>query len=154
MNLATSINVLYVTDEVRHIDSFKAIYGSIFSVFIAKSPDEGRTVLANELIHVILADQNMAPISGMNFLTSVVDDFPETERILLGECLDTSILDAINSGCIYRNIPHPLENEDLIINIKGAFEIYSLKKENKELTNALLIANKQLQFLLRQNLLS
>ena len=45
-------------------------------------------------------------------------------------------------------------DEDLRINIEKAFEIYSLRKENKELTEALMVANKQLEFLLRQNLLS
>jgi hypothetical protein len=45
-------------------------------------------------------------------------------------------------------------DEDLRINIEKAYEIYALRKENRELTEQLLLANKQLEFLLRQNLLS
>jgi hypothetical protein len=41
-------------------------------------------------------------------------------------------------------------DEDLRINIEKAFEIYSLRKENRELTETLMLANKQLEFLLRQ----
>ena len=44
--------------------------------------------------------------------------------------------------------------EDLRINIEKAIEIYTLRKENRELTEKLLVANKQLEFIARQNLLS
>jgi hypothetical protein len=43
---------------------------------------------------------------------------------------------------------------DLKINIEKAYEIYMLRKENRDLTAKLLLANQQLEFLLRQNLLS
>ncbi|RZL18944.1 MAG: response regulator, partial [Pedobacter sp.] len=56
-----------------------------------------------------------------------------------------------NRGQVYKYIQKPWMEDDLRINIEKAFEIYSLRKENRELTETLLLANKQLEFLLRQS---
>ncbi len=65
-----------------------------------------------------------------------------------------AVIDAINKGQVYRYIQKPWMEADLKINIEKAYEIYMLRKENRDLTAKLLLANQQLEFLLRQNLLS
>jgi len=155
MNSDTSINVLYVDDEVHNLNSFKAGFRRKFNIFTAESAVEGRKILENELIHVIITDQRMPITTGIEFLESIIPDFPDPIRILLTGYADiNAVIDAINKGQVYKYIQKPWMDEDLRINIEKAFEIYSLRKENKELTEALIIANKQLEFLLRQNLLS
>ena len=155
MNSDTSINVLYVYDEVHNLNSFKAGFRRKFNIFTAESAVEGRKILENELIHVIITDQRMPITTGIEFLESIIPDFPDPIRILLTGYADiNAVIDAINKGQVYKYIQKPWMDEDLRINIEKAFEIYSLRKENKELTEALIIANKQLEFLLRQNLLS
>jgi len=155
MNSDTPINVLYVDDEVHNLNSFKAGFRRKFNVFTAESAVEGRKVLENELIHIIITDQRMPVTTGIEFLESIIPDFPDPIRILLTGYADiNAVIDAINKGQVYKYIQKPWMDEDLRINIEKAFEIYSLRKENKELTEALLVANKQLEFLLRQNLLS
>lgn len=155
MNSDTPINVLYVDDEVHNLNSFKAGFRRKFNVFTAESAVEGRKVLETELIHIIITDQRMPVTTGIEFLESIIPDFPDPIRILLTGYADiNAVIDAINKGQVYKYIQKPWMDEDLRINIEKAFEIYSLRKENKELTEALLVANKQLEFLLRQNLLS
>jgi len=155
MNSDTPINVLYVDDEVHNLNSFKAGFRRKFNIFTAESAVEGRKVLENELIHIIITDQRMPVTTGIEFLESIIPDFPDPIRILLTGYADiNAVIDAINKGQVYKYIQKPWMDEDLRINIEKAFEIYSLRKENKELTEALLVANKQLEFLLRQNLLS
>jgi response regulator RpfG family c-di-GMP phosphodiesterase len=155
MNSDTPINVLYVDDEVHNLNSFKAGFRRKFNIFTAESAVEGRKVLETELIHVIITDQRMPVTTGIEFLESIIPEFPDPIRILLTGYADiNAVIDAINKGQVYKYIQKPWMDEDLRINIEKAYEIYALRKENKELTEALLVANKQLEFLLRQNLLS
>lgn len=157
MNFAneTSINVLYIDDEIHNLNSFKASFRRKFNVFTAESALEGRKILDSENIHVIITDQRMPVTTGIEFLESIIPFYPEPIRILLTGYADiNAVIDAINKGQVYRYIQKPWMEEDLRINIEKAFEIYTLRKENRELTEKLLIANEQLEFLLRQNLLS
>lgn len=154
MNQGASINVLYVDDEVHNLNSFKAGFRRMFNIFTAESAIEGRKVLETEDIHVVITDQRMPVTTGIEFLESIIPQFPEPIRILLTGYADiNAVIDAINKGQVYKYIQKPWMDEDLRINIEKAFEIYSLRKENRELTERLLLANKQLEFLLRQNLL-
>lgn len=149
------INVLYVDDEVHNLNSFKAGFRRLFNIFTAESAAEGRKVLEAEDIHVIITDQRMPVMTGIEFLESIIPHFPDPIRILLTGYADiNAVVDAINKGQIYKYIQKPWMDDDLRINIEKAYEIYALRKENRELTEQLLLANKQLEFLLRQNLLS
>ena len=127
----------------------------MFNVFTAESAIEGRKILEKENIHVIITDQRMPVTTGIEFLESIIPDFPDPIRILLTGYADiNAVIDAINKGQVYKYIQKPWMDEDLRINIEKAYEIYALRKENRELTQQLLRANDQLEFLLRQNLLS
>lgn len=155
MNSDVMINVLYVDDEVHNLNSFKAGFRRLFNIFVAESAAEGRKILETENIQVIITDQRMPVMTGIEFLESIIPEFPDPIRILLTGYADiNAVIDAINKGQVYKYIQKPWMDEDLRINIEKAYEIYALRKENKELTEKLLQANKQLEFLLRQNLLS
>lgn len=155
MNETNVINVLYVDDEIHNLNAFKAGFRRIFNVFIAESAVEGRKIIESNDIHIIITDQRMPVMTGIEFLESIIPDFPDPIRILLTGYADiNAVVDAINKGQVYRYIQKPWMDEDLRINIEKAYEIYSLRKENKILTEKLLDANQQLEFLLRQNLLS
>jgi response regulator RpfG family c-di-GMP phosphodiesterase len=152
MSSDVSINVLYVDDEVHNLNAFKASFRRLFNVFIAESAVEGRIILESQDIHIIITDQRMPVTTGIEFLESIIPDFPEPIRILLTGYADiNAVIDAINRGQVYKYIQKPWMDDDLRINIEKAFEIYSLRKENRELTERLLIANQQLELLLRQD---
>ncbi|TKC09016.1 response regulator [Pedobacter frigoris] len=155
MSSDVMINVLYVDDEVHNLNSFKAGFRRLFNIFVAESAAEGRKILESQDIQVIITDQRMPVMTGIEFLESIIPDFPDPIRILLTGYADiNAVIDAINKGQVYKYIQKPWMDEDLRINIEKAYEIYALRKENRELTEQLLLANKQLEFLLRQNLLS
>jgi FixJ family two-component response regulator len=65
-----------------------------------------------------------------------------------------AVIDAINKGQVYRFIQKPWNEDNLRIDIEKAAELYNLRKENRELTQKLVMANQQLEFIARQNLLS
>ncbi|PYF76575.1 response regulator [Pedobacter nutrimenti] len=148
-------HILYVDDEPHNLSAFTATYRRLYKIFTAESAEEGRKILETEEIHIIITDQRMPKTTGVEFLASIIEKHPEPIRMILTGYTDIdAVIDAINKGEVYRYIQKPWMEEDLRINIEKAYEIYTLRKENKELTEKLLIANEQLEFLLRQNLLS
>ncbi len=149
------INVLYVDDEVGNLTAFKAAFRREFNVYTAESANEGRAVLEKNDIEIILTDQRMPEMTGVEFLESIISDYPDAIRILITGYSDIdAVIEAINKGQVYKYISKPWDNNGLIITINRAYEVYSLRKENKELTKSLLQANSQLEFMLRQKLIS
>ena len=150
-----SANILYVDDEPHNLSAFSASYRRLYKIFTAESAEDGRKILDKEDIQVIITDQRMPKTTGVEFLASILEVYPEPIRMILTGYTDIdAVIAAINKGQVYRYIQKPWQEEDLRINIDKAIEIYTLRKENKELTAKLLIVNKQLEFLARQNLLS
>lgn len=150
-----NINVLYIDDEPNNITSFKAAFRRIFNIFTAESAEEGRIILETEPIHVILSDQRMPKITGIEFFQSILDTHPEPIRILITGYTDiTAVIDAINVGQVYKYLSKPWNEEEVKNTILKSFEVMELRRQNKELTLKLLDANKKLEFLARQNLLS
>lgn len=149
------INILYVDDEVHNLNAFKASFRRDFNVFTAESGQEATKILRSEEINIIITDQRMPVMTGIEFLESIIQEYPEPIRILLTGYADiNAVIDAINRGQIYLYITKPWLDEELKINIERAFEVYSLRRKNKELTDQLLVVNGQLEFMLRQKLLS
>ncbi len=148
-------NILYVDDEPHNLGAFAATFRRLYKVFTAESADEGRKILDSEDIQVIITDQRMPRTTGVEFLASILEKHPEPIRMILTGYTDIdAVIDAINKGQVYRYIQKPWMEEDLRINIDKAIEIYTLRKENRELTEKLLVANQQLEFIARQSLLS
>ncbi|WP_293299471.1 response regulator [Pedobacter sp. UBA4863] len=148
-------NILYVDDEPHNLSAFAATFRRLYKVFTAESAEEGRKILEAEDIQVIITDQRMPKTTGVEFLASILEEYPEPIRMILTGYTDIdAVIDAINKGQVYRYIQKPWMEEDLRINIDKAIEIYMLRKENRELTAKLLVANQQLEFIARQNLLS
>lgn len=149
------IRVLYVDDEVNNLQAFKATFRRDYKIFLAESAKDGRELLLNEEIDIIITDQRMPEENGVDFLKSIIPLHPDPIRILLTGYTDIqAVIDAINKGKIYHYLTKPWEEDYLRTVVKNAYEIYSLRKENKQLTDSLIKANDQLEFLLRQNLLS
>lgn len=149
------INALYIDDEKSNLTSFKAAFRREFNVFLAESASEGLGVLRNNEIHVILTDQRMPEKTGVEFLSSILEEFPNAIRILVTGYTDMeALVEAVNKGHIFKYISKPWDNEKLKEIIIKSYEIYQLKTENQEINEKLAQANEQLEFMLRQKLLS
>lgn len=149
------INALYIDDEKSNLTTFKAAFRKDFTIFLADSASKGLDILKNNEIHVILTDQRMPEKSGVEFLSSILEEFPYATRILVTGYTDMeALVDAVNKGHIFKYISKPWDNEKLKEVIIKAHEIYQLKTENQEINYKLALANEQLEFMLRQKLLS
>lgn len=153
--MSEKIAVLYVDDEVNNLNSFKAVFRRDFYVFTAISGEEGQKILRENKIQVIITDQRMPEMTGVEFLESIIPEFPEPMRILLTGYTDIqAVIDAINKGQIYYYLNKPWDEQQLSVVIKNAHEIYRLRSENQRLMDELERTNRQLEFLIRQKLLS
>ena len=140
------IGVLYVDDEVNNLNSFKAAFRRYFTIYTAQSAREGRKVLENEEIGVIITDQRMPGETGIEFLESILPIYPDTIRILLTGFSDiNAVMGAINRGQVYKYLVKPWQDDELKMYIQNALELYNLRKENKELAHKLKLANLELE---------
>jgi DNA-binding NtrC family response regulator len=151
----SKISILYVDDEENNLNSFKATFRRDFDVTVAISGAEAIELMKQKDFELIITDQRMPGMTGVEFLSSIIKDHPDPIRILLTGYADIqAVIDAVNKGQIYQYVSKPWDEQQLRVIISNAFEIFSLRRENKELMKSLLRANEQLEFLLRQKLLS
>ncbi|RAI86034.1 response regulator [Algoriphagus yeomjeoni] len=149
------IKILYVDDEENNLQAFKATFRRDYQIFLAIDATVAREVLSKQEVDIIITDQRMPGETGVEFLESIIPIYPNPIRILLTGYTDIqAVIDAINKGQVYHYLTKPWEEDYLRTVIKNAFEIYQLRRENEKLTKALIKANDQLEFILRQNLLS
>jgi len=147
--------ILYIDDEEHNLNSFKAVFRRDYEVFTAICAVDGFKMLEDHEIHVIITDQRMPDMTGIEFLEAVIPKYPDPPRILLTGYADIdAVIDAINKGSVYKYVQKPWDESELRTTINTALELYALKKKKEELTEKLIVTNEQLEFLLRQNLLS
>ena len=149
------INILYVDDESNNLVSFKAVFRIKYNVYTAISGEEAVKILRNNSVNIIITDQRMPQMTGVEFLESILDEFPDPIRILLTGYADmNAVIDAVNKGKIFHYLSKPWNEEELDLTINRAFDVYKQKMDEKEMTYKLSLSNDQLEFLLRQKLLS
>jgi len=149
------ITVLYVDDEENNLFSFKATFRIKYQVLTAISGDEALKILAANQVHIIITDQRMPEMTGVEFLEKVLEGFPDPMRILLTGYADmAAVVDAVNKGKIFHYLTKPWNESELDLAINMAYEKYLEKLRLKELNAKLEVSNDQLEFLLRQKLLS
>ena len=155
MESQIKINVLYVDDEEQNLVSFKASFRRYFSIFTANSASDAQKILKENIIHVLITDQRMPETTGTELLAKAVLDYPDQIRILLTGYTDIEALkDAVNRGHIFRYLEKPWNDDELRKTIEDSFHVYNIKKEQDELNKKILLTNEQLEFMLRQKLIS
>ncbi len=149
------IDILYVDDEENNLISFKATFRLKYNIMIAVSADAAMKILETKPVEIIITDQRMPNMTGIEFLEKVIEKYPDPVRILLTGYADmNAVIDAVNKGKIYHYLSKPWSEQELEETIKKAFEVYQASKEIKEMNSKLTVSNDQLEFLLRQKLLS
>ena len=149
------INILYVDDEENNLLSFKATFRMKYNILTAISSEEAMKILEAKPVDIIFTDQRMTNVTGIEFLEKVLDKFPEPMRILLTGYADmNAVIDAVNKGKIFHYLSKPWNEDEVNITIDRAYEVFLKKQEIKVMNEKLAVSNDQLEFLLRQKLLS
>ena len=131
-------SVLFLDDEVGNLTGFKAQFRRIFDIEVALTAQEAREKLAEKPFHVLLTDQRMPEMSGVEFCESIKDDYPDTVRILVTAYADiNTVIDAINKGQVYRYIAKPWQDEDIMVAIKNGVDLAVSRRELRKRTDEL-----------------
>ena len=138
--------ILVVDDEEAILESLEFTLGTEYRVFTAQTGEEGLDILDREEIALVISDQVMPGMSGVEFLEKVIERNPRAIRMMLTGYADmSSLVRAINDGRIYRYVAKPWEPDELRINVRRALESYELLSENAQLAADLAHANERLR---------
>ncbi len=158
------IKVLYLDDEEFNLHAFKATFRFKYQVFVTTKALDALQLIEEEGIFIVISDQRMPEITGVEFLKMVVGKFPNTKRIMLTGYSDHSdTVNAINDGKICQYVTKPWNEEglDAIIqaSCKQYFEEEAIRAKADQLEDVskerdqYKIESDQIEFMLRQKLL-
>ena len=122
------INVLYIDDEEHNLTSFRAAFRRTFQVFVTSEPSEAVKILEENPIEVVISDQKMPTLSGVEFFELIMPEHPNPVRMLLtGHADIDAVIDAINKGQIYKYISKPWNEAELKRLVEEASVLYQFR---------------------------
>ncbi|MBR9860540.1 response regulator [bacterium] len=155
MEQSKKISVLYVDDETPNLSAFKANFRKQFNVHLAESVNQALEIMSENEVDVVITDHMMPGRSGVDLLEQLKETDPYICRILITGCSDINIvIEAINRGEVFRFLTKPWVKDVLASTIQSGYENMQEKKKEQRLNDKLLETNQQLEFMLRQKLIS
>ena len=144
--------LLLVDDEPNILAALKRqVRGAGYKVLTANNGQEGLELLATQNVDVIISDQRMPGMTGVEFLRTVKTLYPDTVRIVLSGFTELqSVTDAVNEGAIYKFLTKPWDDDRLRSHIEEAFQHREMAAENRRLDLAARSANQELAHANRQ----
>jgi len=139
--------LLLVDDEPNILSALQRLFRRDgYTILACDGPEKALELLQERPVDVILSDQRMPGMSGVEFLRRVKLTHPETVRIVLSGYTDLQfVTDAINEGAIYKFLTKPWDDEQLRAQVRETFRTKGIADENQRLTQALRDANAELQ---------
>jgi DNA-binding NtrC family response regulator len=126
-----SYKILIVDDEAANLRLLERLFRNQFTVFLASSGAEALEILKLHDVALIISDQRMSEMTGVEFLQLAAEMRPQTVRIILTGYTDiNSLIEAINSGVVYKYVTKPWVNEDLQLTVVKALQHYETIKRN------------------------
>jgi response regulator RpfG family c-di-GMP phosphodiesterase len=140
-------SVLCVDDEKNILNSLRRLLRQEnYNLLTASSGAEGLKLLEETHVQLVISDQRMPEMSGVDFLSHVSEKYPDIIRIILSGYTDVnSITDAINKGHIYKFLLKPWDDQNLFLEIRQALQKYDLIEDNQRLHQQVLEQNEELK---------
>jgi DNA-binding NtrC family response regulator len=130
--------ILIVDDEPDILFSLRALLRRDFEVFTAESGARALEILAQRPIHLIMSDQRMPQMTGVELLCRARGECPQAIRMIFTGYADLkAVVDAVNRGEIYRYLTKPWDPDDLCAQLHQACEHYDALAERQRLLSDL-----------------
>jgi diguanylate cyclase (GGDEF)-like protein len=137
---------LVVDDEPSILTTLSHLLGDEFEVLTAESADAAQAYFAQRPIDLILSDQRMPRVTGVQLLEWVRQHSPRTMRLLMtGFAELEEAVEAINRGQVFRYISKPWRPDDLLDTLRGAAHTFRLERRNAQLVEELRQLNLMLE---------
>jgi DNA-binding NtrC family response regulator len=130
--------ILYVDDEPHNLVTLEISLRRWFAVFTTEFPEQAIEIIGTERIDVLVTDQRMPKVTGLELAKTVHEQFPSVIIIILTAYDDNeTMLKALNQGGIFRYLLKPWDTQDLKQTLDTAFQSFELRKKNITLMNDL-----------------
>jgi two-component system response regulator HupR/HoxA len=127
--------VLVIDDEIRSQEALRRTLEEDFKVFTASSAEAAQGVMERERVDILLCDQRMPGVSGVEFLKLARTQWPDTVRIIISGYTDSEdIIRGINEAGIYQYLLKPWQPDQLLLTLKNAADMNRLQLENQRLS--------------------
>ena len=137
---------LIVDDEPDILDAIRRLFRKRYNVLVASTAGEATNILNTETVQVVLTDQRMPEMCGVDLLSEVRERHPEVIRMMLTGHTEMKIaVEAINRGEIFRLITKPWKEEELRTSLRQAFDHFEMKQEIQRLNQVSREQNFKLQ---------
>jgi len=138
--------LLIIDDEIEITKSIARQFRRKYQVFSATSASEGMEIMEKEHVQVILSDQRMPDMTGVDFFSVIKDKYPDALKLLITGYSDIeAVIGAINEGQVFRYVTKPWNPNELESIVKEAFEKYELITNNRRLMLSLQDSNIRLE---------
>jgi len=139
--------LLFVDDEANILAALKRVFRkSNYNILTAESGEEGLEILKGEPVDLIVSDQRMPGMTGVEFLKQVKTLYPDTTRLILSGYSEVrAIALAINEGEAYRFAGKPWDDEELKITVERSLERHDLIRQNRLLFEKVQEQNEKLR---------
>jgi len=126
--------ILVVDDEAEILFSLKSLLRHEFEVHTAEGGKQALDIMRRHVIHVVISDQRMPQMSGVELLAQARVACPEAVRLVFTGYADIkAVIDAINQGQIFRYLTKPWDADELIAALRQACEEYDLVTARRNL---------------------
>jgi DNA-binding NtrC family response regulator len=130
--------VLVVDDESDNLDAFRFTFGKTFTLHYASSGEDALALARVHDVAVVVTDQRMPRMTGLELLRAVRDARPDAIGIIVTAFTDVDVLiESINLGRIYRYVTKPWDSKELRGILIQAVERFHLLRENRRLADQL-----------------
>ncbi len=121
--------ILVVDDEIANLQKLQRTFINRHPVLAASSGREALELIRkDDSVAVIVADQRMPDMTGVEFLRHTLESHPDAIRIILTGFTDVDVLmDAINTCKVYRYMVKPWDPPDLLMTVERGLEAYRLR---------------------------
>lgn len=136
--LEKKICILYVDDELPNLVAFHANFRRDYEIHIAESADKAFELLQTIEPHIVISDQRMPGMTGVDFFEKLISIYPDPTRILLTAYTNSqTVIDAVNKGQIDKYLVKPWDKTILQSAFRTSYTIYQsrveLRNKNEEL---------------------
>jgi YesN/AraC family two-component response regulator len=139
--------IMIVDDEPANLRALERLFREHYEVLTANSGAEALELLSHHDVALLITDQRMPGMTGIELLKKTMSLRPRMVRIILTGYTDVeALVEAINCGQVYRYITKPWSNEDLRVTIKRALEHFETNRKRHELQ----LANERLMSVLKE----
>jgi two-component system, sensor histidine kinase and response regulator len=126
--------VMIVDDELANLRLLERLFRQKYTVITAESGEQALGLLAQHDVALLITDQRMPNMSGLELLKQTAELRPHMVRMILTGYTDVgTLVEAINSGLVYQYLTKPWSNEDLRLTVERALEHYEAIRTRHEL---------------------